>query len=135
MREVESFINSLPKDEQIILKWLREMIISADDRISEKLSYGVPYFSRNRRLFFLWPASAIPGPPEKKLRSPKVTFGFCYGNLLSNDQGLLVDEHRKQVFTIPISGASEISDHLLREIINEAILVDDEFKRKKKVTK
>jgi hypothetical protein len=76
MRDVETFIDSLPKDERVILKWLRELIISADDRISEKLSYGVPYFSRNRRVFFLWPASAIPGPPEKRLNGHKVRFGF-----------------------------------------------------------
>ena len=131
MREVETFIDSLPKDEREILKWLRELIISADDRISEKLSYSVPYFSRNRRLFFLWPASVIPGPPGKRLNAPKVTFGFCYGNLLSNAQTLLVDENRRQVFTIPIYHALEIPDQWLREIINEAILVDDAFNKKK----
>ena len=87
MRDVENFIDSLPKGERVILKWLREKIISADERISEKLSYGVPYFIRNRRLFFLWPASAIPRHYEKQDGAPRVTFGFCYGNLLSNAQG------------------------------------------------
>ena len=131
MRDVENFIDSLPKGERVILKWLREKIISADDRISEKLSYGVPYFIRNRRMFFLWPASAIPRHYEKQHGAPQVTFGFCYGNLLSNAQGLLVDEKRKQVFTIPIYSIAEIPEQPLRETINEAILVDDQFKKKK----
>jgi hypothetical protein len=60
MREVQEYIEGLAADERIILKRLRDLILDTDPRIVEKLSYGVPYFFRNRRLFFLWPASALP---------------------------------------------------------------------------
>src|SRR5687767_7311551 len=102
MREVQDFIDGLAADERIIVKRLRDLIVDADPRIVEKLSYGVPYFFRNRRLFFLWPASALPYSAAKKVITPKVTMGFCYGKLLSNDQGLLRRGNRKQVFTMSV---------------------------------
>lgn len=134
MQEIETFIFNLPKDEQVILKRLRSMIFHAEPRITEKLSLGVPYFSRNRRLFFLWPASAAPCELEAKKNPPypKVTLGFCYGNLLSNEQKLLIKEGRKQVYTIKINSLSGIDERVLAEILNEAILVDQQFIRKNK---
>jgi hypothetical protein len=133
MQEIETFIFNLPKGEQVILKRLRSMILHAEPRIREKLSLGVPYFSRNRRLFFLWPASAAPCELQAKKSPPppKVTLGFCYGNLLSNEQGLLIKEGRKQVYTIAINSLSDIDERVLAEILNEAILVDQQFFRKK----
>lgn len=127
MRNIEDFISSLPKDEQIILKMLRNLIIDADPRVQEKLSYGVPYYSRNRRMFFLWPASALSSARNKKKAPPKVTMGFSYGNLLSNEQQILNRENRKQVFTIPFSSVSEIDERILLELVNEAIIIDDNF--------
>lgn len=133
MQEVDEFIINLPKDEQVILKRLRALIFQAEPRITEKISLGVPYYSRHRRLFFLWPASAVPCPQmlDKKPAPPKVTLGFCYGNLLSNAQGLLISEGRKQVYTIKISSLSNIDEKLLSEVLNEAVLIDDQFFRKK----
>ena len=131
MRDVQEFIEGLAADERIIVKRLRDLILDADPRIVEKLSYGVPYFSRNRRLFFLWPASALPFSTGRKQIAPKVTMGFCYGNLLSNDQGLLQQENRKQVSTISINTLADINERLLREIVNEALIADAQFFSKK----
>jgi uncharacterized protein YdhG (YjbR/CyaY superfamily) len=124
---VEEFISNLPRDEQQVVKKLRALILEADPRFQERLSYNVPYFYIHRGIFFLWPASAPMGPKQCK-----VIFGFCYGNLLSNEQGLLLSEGRKQVYMIKYSKLSEISDNILNEIIQEAILVDEQFKKKKK---
>ena len=57
--------------------------------------------------------------------------GFCYGNLLSNDQGLLQQENRKQVSTISINTLADINERLLREIVNEALIADAQFFSKK----
>ena len=132
MADVEAFIEDLPRDEKVILQRLRTLIFEAEPRIQEKLSYGVPYYSRHRRLFFLWPASALPCVYEKKKQPPKVTLGFCYGNLLSDAQGLLEKEGRSQVRTIGVSSPAGIDGRLITEILNEAILVDEQFSRKKK---
>ena len=125
--DVEDFIANLPKDERIIVTRLRALLFEAEPRFREKLSYGVPYFSRNRRVCFLWPSSAPLGPAIAK-----VSFGFCYANQLSNAQGLLQSEGRKQVHIIRFSSLSEINEKLLLEIIQEALIVDELFRPKRK---
>jgi hypothetical protein len=132
MKTVEDFVAALPRDEKIIVNRLRSLILETDPRIQEKLSYGVPYFFRHRRICFLWPASAIPYESGKvKERTSKVDFGFCYGNQLSNEQGLLLAEGRKQVYVIRLSSFSEIDEQAFQEIIQEAVLLDKEFGKKK----
>ena len=131
MREVQEYIEGLAADERIIVKRLRDLILDTDPRIVEKLSYGVPYFFRNRRLFFLWPASALPYSTAGKMITPKVTMGFCYGHLLSNDQGLLQKGNRKQVFTISVNTLADINKALLRQVVNEALIADAAFFPKK----
>jgi uncharacterized protein YdhG (YjbR/CyaY superfamily) len=136
MKSVQDFIAALPRDEKIIVSRLRSLILDIDPRIQEKLSYGVPYFFHHRRICFLWPASAIPYETGKaKERTSLVDFGLCYGNELSNEQGLLLAEGRKQVYVIRLSSASEINEQAFREIIMEAVLVDDGFKKKRKINK
>jgi uncharacterized protein YdhG (YjbR/CyaY superfamily) len=131
MQAVEQFIENLPKDERLIAKRLRQLVLDCDPRLQEKLSFGVPYYAHHRAILFIWPAShVVYGTPRK--RPSGVTLGFCYGNLLSNDQGLLLKENRKQVYIIKFSSADEIDERLITEIIQEAILVDDTFKKKKK---
>ena len=131
MREVQEYIEGLAADERIVVKRLRDLILDTDPRIVEKLSYGVPYFFRNRRLFFLWPASALPYSTAGKMVTPKVTMGFCYGHLLSNDQGLLQKGNRKQVFTISVNTLADINEALLRQVVNEALIADTAFFPKK----
>ena len=132
MQDIEDFIQNLPRDEKVTLQRLRSLIFQAEPRITEKMSYGVPYFSRHRRIFFLWPASAIPCAYLKNTAPPQVTLGFCYGNLLSDEQGLLIREGRKQVFTIPFFPRTQIDERLLSEVLMEAVLVDEQFFRRKK---
>ena len=132
MQDLEAFVLNLPRDEQVILKRLRSLILDAEPRIREKLSYGVPYFSRHKRLFFLWPASAISNCAEKKTTPPKVTLGFCHVDLISNAQGLLNKEGRTHVCTIKFSSLADIDDRLISECLNEAILVDEQFRKNKK---
>lgn len=130
MQDVEDFIDELPHDERRITQRLRLLILDADPRIRQKLSYGVPYFFRHRRLFFLWPASK-PGLKKDSNRPRcKVTMGFCYGNLLSDEEGILLRDGLKQVYTIEFSSSAEINERQLSEIIAEALLVDEQFFRK-----
>jgi hypothetical protein len=125
--DVEDFIANLPTDERVIVARLRALLFEAEPRFREKLSYGVPYFSRNRRVCFLWPSSAPLGPTMAK-----VSFGFCYANLLSNVQGLLQSEGRKQVHIVRFSSIAEINEKLLLEVIREALIVDELFLSKRK---
>jgi hypothetical protein len=132
MNAVPDLINDLPDDERTIAVRLRALILESEPRLQEKLSYGVPYFFHNRRVCFIWPASLIPAGYSKELISTKVTLGLCYGNLLSNDQGLLEKGDRKQVYTLSFTSPNEINDQVIREIILEAVMVDDQFKKTNK---
>ena len=132
MQDVETLIAELPSDERTIVKRLRALILDVDPRIQEKLSYGVPYFFHHKRICFVWPTSCLPCGYDTAKDDTKVTLGLCYGNLLSNEQGLLLQEGRKQVFVIKYTSPKEIDEKAVREIIQEAVLVDDEFNKKKK---
>ena len=120
MNDVEEFIDALPTKERAISRYLRSLILDVDPRITEKLSYGVPYFSRKRRICFIWPQSAPYGPKDAL-----VSLGFCYGHMLSNVQGILKLEGRTQVSIIKDSLLNEINVPLVNAILVEALLVDD----------
>ena len=72
----------------------------------------------------------------KPLKNGKVELAFMRGNELSNDQGILKSNGRKQLRSIEISELNEIPLDAIEEILNEAILLDQiqpyESKRKAK---
>jgi len=126
MENVEDFIVNRPSDERAIVYTLRTLLFELEPRFRENLSYGVPYYSRNRRVCFIWPCSAPQRP-----RIAKVSFGFCYGNMLSNEQNILLSEGRKQVYIVRFSSLKDIDEKVLTEVVLEAILVDDLQKKNK----
>lgn len=133
MQSVEDFIASLTGTEKLLVRRLRSLILETEPRLQEKLSYGVPYFFHRRRICFLWPSSCIPCSESRPVPvHGEVTLGLCYGNLLSNAQGLLLKEDRKQVYVIKFSALSQVDEQAVREIIQEAVLLDEEFKKNTK---
>ncbi len=124
MNDCDTFYVDLPKNEQVLAVSLREIVLSCSPDFREKLSYGVPYFFRNTRVCFIWPASVKYGPKEG------VLFGLCRGAWLSNEQGLVEMGNRKEVGMIPILKPSDINQVAITQIIQEAILLDDEFRKK-----
>ncbi len=122
------FTLALPKEERLIFNRLREFVLETDPRLIETNNYGVPYYSRHRRICFIWPVSAPDAPTAKnqKQDGTLVSLGFCYGNLLSNDQGLLLAEGRKQVYIIRFRSLSDFTSNekQIAEILNEAIFLD-----------
>ncbi|TND08293.1 MAG: hypothetical protein FD123_2435 [Bacteroidetes bacterium] len=125
IRIAEDFITNLPPGEKQLVEALRSIVLSCSPAFVEKLSYGVPYYFLHRRVCFIWPASAGAAGIDEG-----VLLGFCYGNLLSNEQGLLEIDGRKQVYMITIRELSDIKPELFCEIIHEAILVDEGFRKK-----
>ncbi len=117
---MDDYISALPRPEQVIVRRLREIVLNADPRMREQFSYGVPCFFRKRRICFIWPQSAPYGPKDAL-----ASFGFCYGNMLSNEQGILKAEGRTQVYIVKYSALAEIDEGVLNEILQEAILVDE----------
>ncbi len=131
IRDFADLIGELHGEEKLITQRLRSIILETGPQLREKISFGVPYFYHNRQVCFVWPASCIPCGMQKSDKL-MVTLGFCYGNLLSNEQGLLVADNRKQVYVVPIHSMNEIDERSIIELVQEAILVDDEFGKQKK---
>jgi uncharacterized protein YdhG (YjbR/CyaY superfamily) len=129
MKTIEEFIWDLPKDEREMCIRLRSIILNAVPDITEKFSYGVPYFFRHSRVLCIWPSSVWGGPPKG------VFLGICRGNLISNENGVIEMGNRKEFGLIRFFDAKEIKEEVLLEIIHEAIMVDEEVAKRKKERK
>ncbi len=128
---IDEVIGSLPKEEQIIVKRLRAIILDCLPTATEKNMYGVPFYSRHRLICFIWPPSIYLGPKKPTVRREGVTLGFQYGNLMSNEDGILLKENRKQVYCMYFRSPKEINDGQIRALLYEAELIDDGFARHK----
>lgn len=128
------FASSLPREERIISKRLRDIILESDPKLIEKYNYWVPYYTRNKMVCFIWPVSAPNAPKAKNQKQDGtiVSLGFCYGNKLSNEQGLLLAEGREQVYIIRLKSIQELEklESQIREIVLEAVLLDEVSKKK-----
>ena len=130
-KSVEEVIMGLPRDEQLMTKKLRALILECIPKAEEKNSYGVPFYRHNRMICFIWPASIYWGPKDRWTKKG-VSLGFCQGNLMANEDGLLLAEGRKQVYCMYFHSVKEINEDQLRPLFFEAALIDEEFKKKKK---
>ena len=117
---MDEFFQSLPKKEQVVASRLHMLILDTDPRIREQFSYGVPYYFRKRRICFIWPQSAQYGPKDAL-----ISLGFCYGHMLSKEQGVLLSVGRTQVSIIKYSSLSEINEPMVNAILQEALMIDD----------
>jgi hypothetical protein len=125
MKSFEDFYYGISKEEKAMVDRLRNIIQNTSPKFVEKISYGVPYYFLHTRVCYIWPASVKPGPKAG------VVLGLCNGQLLSNDQKILELEGRKVIATITYLSLKEIKDNIVREILNEAILVDEELAKSK----
>lgn len=134
---VEEAIQSLPKAELAIVRRLRALITECLPKAEEKGYYGlgVPFYTRHRMICFIWPSSFMWGKKPKDITGKLVTLGFCQGNLMSNDEGILKAEGRKQVYCMYINSLAEINEDQIRALLFEAELIDEGFGLKKKLRK
>src|ERR1044072_3614848 len=97
--DVDQMIANLPRDERVLVERLRALVMECIPQATEKAYYDwrVPFYTRNRLICFIWPPSASmePGADHEKQKSKGVTLGFNQGNLMSNEDGVLLSEGRK----------------------------------------
>lgn len=133
---VEEMLLELPVGERKIVQHLRALVVECLPKAKEKLSYGVPFYTRNRMICFIWPPTITWDPQQLKKKEANlakgVTLGFCQGNRMSNEDGALLAEGRKQVYCIYFKTLDDIDDQQIRALLFEAELVDESFRKKKK---
>lgn len=135
-QSVEEVLSSLLPWERKIVQHLRALVLECLPKAQEKLSYGVPFYTRNRMICFIWPPTITWDPQQLKKKEANlakgVTLGFCQGNRMSNEDGVLLAEGRKQVYCMYFKTLAEIDDQQIRALLFEAELVDESFRKKRK---
>lgn len=131
---VDEMILTLPDKEAVVVRRLRALVKECLPKATEKLSYGVPYYSNHKMICFIWPPSVYWGPEKisEKQKQKGVTLGFSYGHQLADDEGLLLAEGRKQVYVLYFHTIRDIDEQAIRSLLFEAGLLDDTFGARKK---
>jgi hypothetical protein len=134
--DIDAMIATLPRPEQVIVKRLRALITECIPLATEKSYYDltIPFYKRNRLICFIWPPSLFweHGKNYEKRKSKGVTLGFNQGNLMSNEDGALLAEGRKQVYAMYFNKLTDINENQVRALLFEAAMVDEQFSKKKK---
>jgi hypothetical protein len=135
-KSVDEIIASLPRAEQVIVKRLRLFVQECLPKAEEKSYYdmGVPFYRHNRLICFIWPPSIYWGPKRTLETQQKkgVALGFNQGNLMSNQDGVLLAEGRKQVYCIYFHSLKDIDEAQVRALLFEAGMIDERFKKEGK---
>lgn len=122
MTEVEDFIQSAPNRQREIMVFLHRYL-TEDCGLTDKIRFKIPFYYGRSWICYLNP-----------LKEEHVELAFLRGNELSNAQGLLLDKGRQQVMGIDFGDPSEAARPEVREVIQEAIILDEtiayESKRK-----
>jgi len=131
-KSVDELIAELPRQEQIIVSRLRMLILSSLPGVTEKNLFGAPFYTHHRMICYLWPPSFYWGKKNRTLSERGVVLGFCQGHKMSNEDGALLREGRKQVYCMYFNSVKEINDDQVCALLFEADLIDREFKRRTK---
>jgi hypothetical protein len=134
--DIDDMIASLPRNEQSLVRKLRSLIIECIPQATEKTyqDLRIPFYTRNRLICFIWPPSVSwePGINPEKQKAKGVSLGFNQGNLMSNEDGALLAEGRKQVYIIYFKKLDDIDEAKVRALLYEAAMIDEQSVKKKR---
>ncbi|MBO6524459.1 MAG: DUF1801 domain-containing protein [Balneolaceae bacterium] len=119
---IGEFLDYLPQNELKIVEELRNLVFECIPDAKEKISYNVPFYSRNKRICFIWPSSI----PWGKVENNGVKFGFTRGNLLDDYAQYLEKENREYVRSKTFFSVEEIDHKIMKDYLFEALEVDRE---------
>lgn len=134
--DIDEMIETLPRDERIVVKKLRTLVIECIPNATEKTYYDwrIPFYTRNRLICFIWPPSLSweAGSKDKKRKDKGVSLGFNQGHLMSNEDGILLSEGRKQVYAMYFKKLDDIDEARVRALLFEAAMIDEQFSKRRK---
>lgn len=126
MNAVKSFILEKEGNQKALLQYFHRLMMDQPGVVS-KIRYQIPFYYRKSWICYLNP-----------VKKGGIELAFLRGNELSNEQGLLDFRGRKQVAGIVFNQLAGIPEEAVMEMIQEALLLDEEIayasKRKKKST-
>lgn len=113
MTDVEDFIYNYENKQKEVMLYLHKFL-TLEFCLTAKLRFNIPFYYGKSWICYLNP-----------LKDSKIEFAFVRGNQLSNEQGILFNNGRKQVFSLELEEISSTPISLLKEVIQEAILLDE----------
>jgi len=114
--DINEFIAQFEGQQKLILKKLHNLI-SSYPRITAKIRYKIPFYYQKSWICYLNP-----------VKYGGIELAFPRGNELSNSSGILDDKGRKQVRGIEYRHLIEIDQAAIDEILQEALLLDEQVK-------
>ena len=134
--DIDQMIAALPRDEQVLVKRLRALVVECIPQAIEKSYHDMvmPFYTRNRMICFILPPSAgcKPNADYEKKKAKGVALGFNQGKLMSNEDGVLLAEGRRQVYMMYFKRLIDIDENQLRPLLFEAAIIDEQFSKKRK---
>ncbi len=116
MTKVEDFIYQFEGSQSEVMLYFHNLLTN-DLNLTEKMRFKIPFYYGRSWICYLNP-----------LKNGKIEFAFVRGDELSNEQGILDNKGRKQVYSIEFEKMSDIPYQEINEIIHEAILLDENKK-------
>jgi len=120
---VEDYIYQLEGEQKKVMSFLHELL-TIEYGLEAKIRYKIPFYFGNTWICYL-----------NKRKDDKVDFAIVRGREISNGNGLLEDRGRRMVLSAEFANVKEIPLDLLREVLEEAIFLDETtpytFKKKK----
>ncbi|NNC85994.1 MAG: DUF1801 domain-containing protein [Bacteroidia bacterium] len=124
MSDVENFIYSNDGHQKDVMLFLHNYMVS-QPAISAKIRFHIPFYYRKTWICYMNPR-----------KDNSIEFCFIRGRELSDGQGILEYKGRVMVTSVNIKTVKDIPEQALFEVIQEAILLDENVpftvKKKKK---
>lgn len=113
--EVNLYIQRTPKQLRDLMIVLRTIIHKTLPDGEETLKYGVPFYTRKGLLCYLSPLKKKDG----------IYIGFAEGYRMSDESGIFTGKNLKQIRHIQFRKQSDIKKMLLKEYLNEAVVLNE----------
>ncbi len=124
MTEVENLIYQSETSQREIMLFFHKML-TTEFLLTDKVTFKNPCYYKKSWICYL-----------KPIKNERVELAFMRGNELSNNQDFLKSNGRKQLRSIEISDLKEMRLDIIKEVLNEAIYLDEtkpyESKRRQK---
>lgn len=114
MEEVIAYIEGIEDEKQRDLMEQLHHFVCQQGNLQPKIRFKIPFYFGYSWICYLNP-----------IKTAGVELAFVRGNELSNTQGILEFQNRKQVMGIQLFPGQDIPWEHIREIMQEALILDE----------
>ncbi len=114
-KDVDLYLKQKPKQIRDLMIVVRTIIWQTIPDVEESIKFTVPFYTRKGLLCYLSPLKKNDG----------IYIGFTKGYLMSDENGIFTGKELKQIRHLEIRKTSEIKKKLLKEYLQEAMLLNE----------